>query len=143
MNTTTSLRGLATVRFHATDLEAAKKWYTELLGIEPYFVRPGYIEFRFGDYQQELGLLDSRFVQDLGGSHGRGSVPAGVVVYWYVDDLPATHRRLVLMGAKEHEAPRDFGQGFIGASLIDPFGNILGIMHNPHYLGVLASIKKE
>ena len=31
------LRGLATVNFFAVDLEAAKRWYAELLGIEPYF----------------------------------------------------------------------------------------------------------
>jgi hypothetical protein len=28
--------------------------------------------------------------------------------------------------------------GFITASVVDPFGNILGIMYNPHYLEVLA-----
>lgn len=28
--------------------------------------------------------------------------------------------------------------GFTTASVIDPFGNILGVMHNPHYLEVLA-----
>jgi hypothetical protein len=26
------------------------------------------------------------------------------------------------------------GEGFISASVIDPFGNILGLMYNPHYL---------
>jgi hypothetical protein len=35
-----TLRGLATVNFYATDIQAAKKWYSELLGIEPYFIRP-------------------------------------------------------------------------------------------------------
>jgi hypothetical protein len=44
------------------------------------------------------------------------------------------------MGATLHQPPRDFGEGFVGASVIDPFGNILGIMDNPHYLDVLASI---
>jgi hypothetical protein len=32
------LRGFATISFWADDLEAAKRWYAELLGIEPYFV---------------------------------------------------------------------------------------------------------
>lgn len=41
------------------------------------------------------------------------------------------------MGARLHHPPRDFGEGFVGASVIDPFGNVLGIMHNPHYLEVL------
>ncbi|MER5183323.1 hypothetical protein ABT009_34110 [Streptomyces sp. NPDC002896] len=30
-------------------------------------------------------------------------------------------------------------RGFVGASVVDPFGNILGIMYNPHYLEVLGS----
>jgi len=44
------LRGLTTVNVFADDPAAAHSWYTELLGIEPYFVReiegePAYIEF--------------------------------------------------------------------------------------------------
>jgi hypothetical protein len=34
------LRGFATISYWADDLEAAENWYTDLLGIEPYFVRP-------------------------------------------------------------------------------------------------------
>ena len=131
------LRGVSTVRFHAADLAAAKQWYSELLGIAPYFERAGYVEFRLGDYQHELGLLDSRFVGELGQSDGASTGPAGTVVYWHVDDVHAMLDRLLAMDAQQHEAPRDFGGGFTGASVIDPFGNILGIMYNPHYLAVL------
>lgn len=35
MTDTQLLRGIATVSFWAADLEAAKKWYTELLGLAP------------------------------------------------------------------------------------------------------------
>ncbi|CAM5422173.1 glyoxalase [Streptomyces spiroverticillatus] len=134
------LRGLTTVRFHATDLAAAKRWYIELLGVEPYFERPGYAEFRFGDHQHELGLLDSAYAGQLGGTEDREATgPTGAVVYWHVDDVPATLARLGSMGAKEHEAPRDFGGGFVGASVLDPFGNVLGVMYNPHYLAMLAT----
>ncbi len=131
------LRGLTTVRFHTSDLAAAKRWYTELLGVEPYFDRPEYAEFRIGDYQHELGLLDSRYARELGGADSAPTGPAGAVVYWHVDDVLATLGRLLSMGAKQHEAPRDFGHGFIGASVIDPFGNIFGLMYNPHYLEIL------
>jgi hypothetical protein len=55
------LRGFATVNYWADDLEAAKGWYAELLGIDPYFGRPGYYEFRVGDYGHELGLIDGRY----------------------------------------------------------------------------------
>lgn len=137
------LRGLTTVSFWADDLEAAKEWYTELLGIEPYFVRPippvpsEYVEFRVGDYQHELGLIDSKYAPDSL-TDGLG----GVVVYWHVDDVGASLDRLLSMGAKQHEAPTDRGEGFITASVVDPFGNILGIMYNPHYLEILSSTRK-
>jgi catechol 2,3-dioxygenase-like lactoylglutathione lyase family enzyme len=61
MSDTQTLRGLTTVSFWTNDLAAAKKWYAELLGSVPYFERPGYAEFRLGDYQHELGLIDSRY----------------------------------------------------------------------------------
>jgi catechol-2,3-dioxygenase len=55
-----SLGNTHLARIH-DDLEAAKRWYAQLLGIEPYFQRPGYYEFRIGDYQHELGLIDSKY----------------------------------------------------------------------------------
>ena|SRR5438045_1244177 len=136
MDTTQTLRGFTTISYWAADLEAAKRWYTDLLGIEPYFQRPGYCEFRIGDYQHELGLIDSKYAPfDT-------QAPAGAIIYWHVDDVDATFDRLLSMGAKQLEAPRDRGAGFITASVVDPFGNILGIMYNPHYLQVLGSTKK-
>jgi hypothetical protein len=56
MTDTSILRGMATINYFADDMLAARKWYSELLGISPYFQRPddqnpAYIEFRLGDYQ--------------------------------------------------------------------------------------------
>ena len=43
------------------------------------------------------------------------------------------------MGANEYEPLTKRGEsGFITASVLDPFGNILGIMYNPHYLEILG-----
>jgi predicted enzyme related to lactoylglutathione lyase len=128
------LRGLTTVSFYAADLEDAKRLYPKLLGIESYFERPGYTEFRIRDYQHELGVIDSRYPPD-----GSATDPAGTVVYWQVDDLSVTLNRLLSMGAKEHAAPADSGGGFTTDSVVDPFRNILGIMHNPYYLKVPGS----
>ncbi|GAA4680814.1 VOC family protein [Streptomyces youssoufiensis] len=128
------LRGLATVSFWTADLAAAKDWYTELLGVEPYFERPGYAEFRIGDSQDELGLIDSRYAPA-----GSATEPGGAVVYWQVDDVSATLARLLSLGAKEYESPTDRGSGFVTASVTDPFGDILGFMYNPHYLDVLGA----
>jgi predicted enzyme related to lactoylglutathione lyase len=128
------LQGLSTVSFYAADLEAAKKWYAELLGIDAYFQRPGYIEFRIGDYQHELGVIDSRYAPP-----GATTARAGAVVYWHVDDVTATFDKLLAMGASEYQPVTDRGHGFITASVVDPFGNILGVMYNAHYLEVLES----
>jgi predicted enzyme related to lactoylglutathione lyase len=139
-----TLRGLATVNFYAADVQAAKKWYTELLDVEPYFERPdsenpAYIEFRLGDYQHELGIIDSKYAPK-----GATAGPGGAVVYWHVDDVTSTLEKVTAMGAKEYEPLTKRGEaGFITASVIDPFRNILGIMHNPHFLEILGSIKRE
>lgn len=134
------LRGLTTVSFWADDLPAARDWYTQFLGIEPYFQRPdaqhpAYVEFRIGDYQHELGLIDRRYAPA-----GSSTAPAGAVIYWHVDDLTATFEKLLTMGAKQYEPPTNREAGFITAAVVDPFGNILGIMYNPHYLDVLGRI---
>ncbi len=133
------LRGLSTVSFFADDVMAAQAWYAELLGIEPYFVRlvqgtPAYVEFRIGDYQHELGIIDSRFTP-----HGRPDKAAGAVIYWYVDDVRGAYDRLISMRATVYEEPVERGPGFVTASVVDPFGNILGVMYNQHYLEVLGS----
>jgi predicted enzyme related to lactoylglutathione lyase len=136
------LRGFATISYWAADVEAARDWYAELLGIEPYFVRPeegppAYVEFRVGDYQDELGIIDRRYAPP-----GTASGPGGVVMYWHVDDVAATFDRLLSMGAKEYQPITPREAGWITASVVDPFGNVLGIVYNPHYLETLASPKR-
>jgi predicted enzyme related to lactoylglutathione lyase len=136
------LRGFATISYWADDVEAARNWYAELLGIEPYFVRPeegppAYVEFRVGDYQDELGIVDRRYAPE-----GAASGPGGVVMHWHVDDVAATFDRLLSMGAREYQPITPREAGWITASVVDPFGNILGIVYNPHYLETLASMKR-
>src|SRR5258707_3887193 len=88
------LRGLANVSFYAADLDAAKKWYGELFGIEPYFNVPGYTEFRIGDYQHELGIIDSIYAPESATNN-----PAGAIAYWHADDLKGTLDKLIAIWA--------------------------------------------
>ncbi|WP_433680053.1 VOC family protein [Nocardia sp. CA-119907] len=129
------LRGMATVSFYADDLEAAKTWYTEVLGVEPYYAVPGaYYEFRIGDYQHELGIINRKFAPAGAQNH-----PGGAILHWHVDNLEASFDHLLALGAKEYTPITPHGTGdFITASVTDPFGNILGIMQNPHYLDILT-----
>jgi predicted enzyme related to lactoylglutathione lyase len=125
---------MATVSYWAEDWAAAKAWYSQLIGFEPYFLRDGYAEWRLGDDQAEFGLIDSRY-RPAGAAAG----PGGVVLYWHVDDVHGMFERLLTMGATEHERPQDRGEGFVTATVIDPFGNILGVMYNPHYVEIAGA----
>lgn len=137
-----SLRGVATISYWADDVATAAAWYAELLGVEPYFNqagpngRPAYVEFRIGDHADELGIVDRTYAPP-----DAPTDPGGAVIYWHVDDLAATVERLLSMDATEHEpiTPRA-AEGFVTAAVVDPFGNILGVMHNPHYLDVVAAV---
>jgi hypothetical protein len=57
--------------------------------------------------------------------------------------VQAAFDRLLDLGATEHEKPIDRGEGFITATVIDPFGNVLGVMENPHYVDMLDKFVKR
>ena len=117
--------GVSTVRLHAADLTAARTWYADLLGAEPYFVRDAYVEWRVGPHDHELGILDLAYAPDGSSEH------RGTVAYWHVHDADSALADLLSRGATAHEDVRDFGGGYRGAVVIDPFGNALGIMQRP------------
>jgi predicted enzyme related to lactoylglutathione lyase len=132
------LRGLANISFYADDLAAAKAWYTEVFGVEAYFNVPGYSEFRVGDYQHEFGLVQKSYApyEPVAG-------PAGSITYWHVDDVQGEFDRLLSLGAKELDPVTERGPGFVTAAVLDPFGNILGVMYNQHYLDIHAAGQAE
>jgi len=37
------------------------------------------------------------------------------------------------MGARPHEPLQDVGDGIKVASVLDPFGNVVGLIENPHF----------
>ena len=134
-----ALRGLSTITLFADDMTAAQAWYTRVLGVEPYFfmpappAQPAYVEFRIGDTEHELGIIDRRYAPQPQASTG------GPVTYWHVDDVHASYARLLELGATVHEPVTERGPGFVTASVVDPFGNVLGVMFNRHYLDMLAA----
>ncbi|MBX9244722.1 VOC family protein [Actinotalea ferrariae] len=139
----TAFRGIATVNLWADDVPAAAAWYTEVLEVEPYFVRPeapappAYVEFRVGDRETDLGIVDRAWAR----SEADRQTPAaggGVIAHWAVDDLEATYERLLALGAVPHDPPTVRGDGFVTASVVDPFGNVLGVMRNVHYAAMFA-----
>ena len=87
------------------------------------------MELRLGPDEDELGIIDSRFAR-----HPATSTPAGAVVYWHVDDVAAAVDRAVALGATAHDPITVREAGFVTGSIVDPFGNVVGLMHSPHWL---------
>ncbi|PEN14906.1 glyoxalase/bleomycin resistance/extradiol dioxygenase family protein [Longibacter salinarum] len=116
-------QGLRTTIYVVDDLDRAKAWYAEALGAEPYFDEPFYVGFDVGGF--ELGLLPA----DERNSPGAG----GTLTYWGVPDIEAAVERLVELGATEHDPIQDVGDGVKTATVLDPFGNVLGVIENPHF----------
>jgi predicted enzyme related to lactoylglutathione lyase len=124
MSTTqTTFLGLRTAIYHAPDINQAKAWYATVLGIQPYFDQPFYVGFNVGGF--ELGL-DPNSAGTQGGA-------AGVIVYWGVEDAQAALDQLVKLGATKHTDVQEVGGGIKVATVLDPFGNILGVIQNPHF----------
>ena len=71
------LLGLRTTVYKVSNLEEAKKWYSEAFKTEPYFDQDFYVGFSIGGY--ELGLLpeESPEVEKTD----------GVVAYWGVEKI--------------------------------------------------------
>src|SRR5438309_11738280 len=120
--------GLRTLIFDVTDVSAAKRFYTEVLGKPPYFDEPFYVGYDVGGY--ELGLHPVEKVE---------SSPGNATGYLAADDVDATLARVISLGAKLKDAAQDVGGGIRAGSVIDPFGNVLGFIHNPHFAPALVA----
>ncbi|MEO6760269.1 MAG: VOC family protein [Saprospiraceae bacterium] len=116
----THFLGLRTLIFPAPDLAAAKDWYTQALGLPPYFDQPFYVGFNVGGFV--LGL-------DPNGAVGEN----GQQVYWGVENISAAISHLESLGASLKNPVQDVGDGILVATLRDPFGNELGVIQNPHF----------
>lgn len=114
-----ALHGLRTVIYPAPDLDAAKAWWTELLGVEPYFDEPFYVGYNVAGY--ELGLLPD------------GAPADGALTYWGVDDVTEAVRVALAAGATEHTAVSEVGGGIITATVLTPHRAVLGLIFNPHF----------
>ncbi|MDP1813164.1 MAG: VOC family protein [Leadbetterella sp.] len=118
------LLGLRTTIYKVSDMEKAKKWYSDFLGFEPYFDEPFYVGFNVAGY--ELGLQPEEETQST-------EKADSVITYWGVENVSESYQALISLGANRHEEPTDVGGGIIVASLKDPWANIIGLIFNPHF----------
>jgi predicted enzyme related to lactoylglutathione lyase len=114
-----TLEGLRTVIYPAPDLQAAKQWWSQLLGTNLYFDQPFYVGFNVSGY--ELALMPDANPAD------------GALVYWGVTDVAGSVATAIEAGATEHTPVADVGDGIVTATVRTPEGQILGMIFNPHF----------
>ena len=113
------LLGLRSAIYAAPDLAAAKAWWTEVLGKEPYFDQPFYVGFNVGAF--ELGLDPN------------GDPATSPLTYWGVPDAEEAVASLLALGAKLHAGIREVGERIKLGSVRDPSGSVVGVIENPHF----------
>jgi len=116
--------GLRTVIYHVPNLDQAKAWYAEAFGMEPYFNEPFYVGFEVGGY--ELGLHPA-----MGGV----TVGNNAVAYWGVEDIEKAYAHMLDRGATARDPILEVGEGIKVGTVADPFGNVIGLIYNPHFKG--------
>ena len=114
------IQGLRTVIYPVTDLPQASAWYEGVLGRAPYFSEVFYVGFEVGGF--ELGLVPD----GVPGS-------AGATAYWGTQYAQAELARLESLGATVESPVADVGDGIRVATVRDPYGNLFGIIENPHF----------
>lgn len=110
--------GVKTIIYPVEDITAAKRLYSNLVGVEPYADEAYYVGFRVDGL--DLGL-------DPNG-HSRGMT--GPVAYWHVDDINGTLQALLEAGGETQEQVRDVGGGRLIATVKDADGNPIGLLQD-------------
>jgi len=115
--------GLRTTIYKVGNMEEAVEWYSKAFETEPYFNEPYYVGFNIAGY--ELGLQPEGEAVNF--------KTENVVSYWGVENIQKEYDRLMALGAVENEKPYHVGGEIMTATLKDPFGNVIGLIYNPHF----------
>ena len=111
------LKGLRTIVYHVSDLEAAKAWYSQIFDIKPYFDEPYYVGFDIEG--AELGL-DPGAETYTKGNHS--------ITYWKVENIDAAFEQFLLKDVNIHQQITNVGGNIRVGSIYDPFGNVIGLI---------------
>ena len=118
------------VNLYTNDMEAALRFYRDLLGFAETFRTPTagipeHVELTLGGFGLGLGTIEAaRRVHGVEPSPGS---PAMVLVVW-TDDVDVAFTRLISAGTSVVQAAHDTGNRNRNALLRDPDGNLVEIV---------------
>jgi predicted enzyme related to lactoylglutathione lyase len=103
-------RNIKIIVYPVKDVERAKAFFREFLGVAPYVDSAYYVGYRLGDF--EVGL-------DPNGA-------VGPIAYVDVDDITSSLQRIKQAGGKIVQDATDVGGGLLIAKVKDVDGNVVG-----------------
>jgi methyltransferase (TIGR00027 family) len=103
--------------YQVPDMSRAKNWYSNFLGIDPISDTPFSVVFLIGEIWLALALNENPVKEDN----------EQVSVFWEVDDVDETLRRMIDLGASLHTEPMNRLM-MRTAKARDPFGNVIGLV---------------
>lgn len=106
---------LANINYPVTDLDAAKKVFSALLGAEPHTDTPYYVGYNVGGL--EIALNPGGAQQGM----------TGATPFWAVDDLEVSVQQLTDAGATVTFEPADVGGG-TRLAVLTVDGNSVGLI---------------
>jgi predicted enzyme related to lactoylglutathione lyase len=120
-----AITGLAGVLIwtEATRFDAMARFYRETLGLAPRSRRDDFINFDWHGVRLSIGLHDR--------VRGAAREPLRIMINLLVEDIGATHARLMAAGVAFSRPPEQEPWGGWVASFADPDGNILQLMQLP------------
>jgi predicted enzyme related to lactoylglutathione lyase len=113
-----SLKDVSLILYPAADMAAAKLFFGELTGTEPYADTPQYVGYRSGD--MEIGLVPNRNDRE-----------ACALPYWTVGDIAASIKALEAVGGTIVQKITDVGYGLLVATVKEPGGAVVGLRQMP------------
>src|SRR5882757_4207940 len=116
--TSSATQGIKTVLHPVSDLTKAKAVYAALLGVAPTTDESYYVGFEAEG--QHIGLVPG------GGPQGMDAP----VAYWHVPDIEVKLAEVIAAGATVKEPAHDVGGGRLVAAVVDPDGNVLGLLQD-------------
>ncbi len=106
------------ILYTTPDMEAAKRFFRELVGADPYAESAYYVGYKSGD--TEIGLVPK------GNTREPGALP-----YWDVEDITASVDALKAAGGTVVHEITDVGYGLLVAAVKDPNGATVGLRQPP------------
>jgi predicted enzyme related to lactoylglutathione lyase len=112
------MKDVSLIVYSAADMDAAKKFFRELIGADPYADSARYVGYKSGD--MEIGLVPNGEKRE-----------SSALAYWTVSDIAASVKALEAAGGTVVQPITDVAYGLLVASVKDPNGATVGLRQFP------------